>query len=686
MRLRVLVAAVLGALLVPGSGAAAVRWAQADKQGVGTSAGTASKVWFTLGPSGLTEVSFPDLGTPSVRDLQLVVDGRPEGVGTTTATELLPGQGLTYRQITSDRARRWRITKLFVTDPRRNVVLADVEVASLTGRRLDVRVRLDPALDNGDGDRGRVGRGVLLARDGRVASALRAFPALRDTRSRTRDGRRTRDVRQSARLPVTGRPGARRVRLALGLGRSTSAADAAARASLSEGFGPVAAAYAAGWNARLRGRPLPRSVAGDAGLTRAYTTSLMVLAALEDKTYRGATVASPSMPWAWGDGSISDPSNAYHLVWPRDLYHVATALLAAGDRAGAERALTFLFARAQQRGGLIPKNVDVDGTKSAKEVQLDEIGLPLVLAWQLGRDDLRTYREHVRPAAELLLRDGPITEQERWENQSGYSPSTLASLVAGLVCAGDLARRVGDLSAAARYEATADRWRSRIDAWTFTTTGALAPHGYHLRLTKAGRPNSGATYALGDGGPRAIDERMVVDPSFLELVRLGVRAADDPAIVATTRVVDDVLRVETSKGPFWHRYTLDGYGEARDGGQWEISKPGSAATVGRAWPLLAGERGEYELAAGRVEEARALLRTVARSGTPSGMLPEQVWDLAPPATGGPDGEVPGTPTRSATPLGWTHAQLVRLAWSLDAGRPVETPRVVACRYNVAPCP
>ncbi len=382
------------------------------------------------------------------------------------------------------------------------------------------------------------------------------------------------------------------------------------------------------------------------------------------------------MPWVWGTGQVERPSGPYHLVWSRDLYQIATALLAAGDRPGAERALDHLFEVQQKPDGSFPQNAEVDGTEHWKSLQLDQTALPIVLAWQLGRADARTY-EHVRKAADFLLAHGPVTQQERWENQGGYSPGTIAAEIAGLICAGDLARRNGDTASAERYESTADAWQRQVETWTVTGSGPLAPNPYFLRLSKDGNPNLGTPYSLGDGGPAAMDQRRVVDPSFLELVRLGVKAADHPAIVSTLPVVDAQLKVDTPHGPFWRRYDFDGYGETREGGPWVISEPETGSTLGRAWPIFAGERGEYALAAG--QPADVYLAAMAHSGNDGYMLPEQVWDGRPP-TGEP-GFTLGEGTFSATPLIWTHAQFVRLAWSIQAGYPVEQPSVVACRYT-----
>jgi glucoamylase len=165
----------------------------------------------------------------------------------------------------------------------------------------------------------------------------------------------------------------------------------------------------------------------------------------------------------------------------------------------------------------------------------------------------------------------------------------------------------------------------------------------------------------------------VVDPSFLDVVRLGILPAGDPAVVNTLGVVDARLGVPTQRGLFWHRASFDGYGEKADGDPWEFPLPDdSQITRGRAWPLLNGERGEYQVAAGDRRGAYLQLATMARAAGPGFMLPEQVWDLAAPA-----GFTPGTPTFS---LAWTHAQYVRLAQDAAAGRVLEQPAIVAWRY------
>jgi glucoamylase len=546
-----------------------------------------------------------------------------------------------------------------------------VRFQSLDGRSYRVDVTARPELSNGTTQQtGACSGHSLVAGDGQMASAILASPALQDPScDSTGPGGA---LVQRARTALSGSSGHDRLTLALAFGPAPVEAMSTARSSLRDGFQPIARGYASGWHDYLARLKQPPQSLSSSEEQLAYSVSQMALAASEDKTYRGAYVASPTMPWAWGLLTIDDPSDAYHLVWPRDLYQIATAMLADGDRAGANRALDFAFDHQQKADGSFPQNTGVDGTPRWTNLQLDEVALPLVLAWQLRRFDAATY-SHVKRAADFIAANGPVTPQERWENQSGYSPATIAAEIAGLVTAADIARRGGDTASAIRWDAVADDWQSKVDGWTVTTNGPYSSKPYYLRLTKDGNPNAGTTYSIGDGGPAAEDQRRVVDPSFLELVRLGVKRFDHPPILSTLPVVDHQLGVDTPNGRFWHRYTFDGYGETRTGGPWDVSDPGTFRTIGRAWPIFAGERGEYELLAGR--SARPELAAMAAAANDGWMMPEQVWDGAPPS-----GRPVGEGTFSATPLVWSHAQFVRLAWSIQAGAPVERPAIVACRY------
>src|SRR5215212_884354 len=568
----------------PGAPGDPAVWTPADKDGFGTSNTTASKVWYTLNDGELTEVYYPNLGTPSVRDLQFVVsDGETfadlETDATTHEVELVDNRALEYRQIDTDKGEqpKYRITKTYVTDPARSTVLIDVTFESLTNRPYQLYALYDPSLDNGgDDDTATSQNGQLLASDGDVASALVGTPQFEQISNGYKgksDGwvdlqrnykmdwsfgsaSKPGNVVQTAKTTLTGLEGSRELTLALGFGSNTSGALNTAQTSLASGFESAQTSYQADWHNYLGSNSVPQSASG---LQTTYDVSLMTLAAHEDKTYRGAYIASPSMPWVWGgvgangnrlldNRGADDSSGAYHLVWSRDLYQIATALLAAGDRGGAERALNYLFRTQQKPDGSSPQNSYVDGTQRWENVQLDEVAFPIVLAWQLGQTDhsvFRKYKSDDQQAADYIVARGPTTPQERWENQGGYSPATIAAEIAGLVCAADIATANNQPTLADSYLSVADNWQTNVEKWTVTTNGPLAAHPYYLRITKDGNPNAGTTYNIGDSGPSAADQRTIVDTSYLELVRLGVKPAYDANIVGSLDVVEDQLAAQT---------------------------------------------------------------------------------------------------------------------------------------------
>jgi glucoamylase len=694
----------------PGAPGGKATWTEANKTGFGTARSRGSNVWFTLQRGRTSEVFYPDLSTPSVRSLELVVTGRSftdrESTDMRHRTLRPDARSLRYREVNVDKNGRYKLVERFVTDPRRDALEVRVRLVSLDGGAYRLYALYDPSLANtGMDDRGRTAGHALLATDGtrKVSSALVSKPAfgatstgylgasdgwsdlrgdqkLNHTYSHAGPG----NIVQIGRIPqVTGRPGHRSARLSLGFGASAASARRTAHGAIATAFSTTQRRYDGGWHTWLAS--LKAAPASARAIRRQYVASELVVAAAEDKRHPGAFVASPTAPWVWGDEvkNLSSPSGAYHLVWARDAYQFGTALWAMGDKAAARRIVHWLFTVQQKPDGSFPQNSDVSGTPVWTNLQLDEVALPIVLAHLVHRDGPATYR-HVKKAANFLVgyveplsgRHAPYTAQDRWENQSGYSPNTIAAEISGLVCAADMARRNGDTASARHWITVADRWRSKLKQWTVTTNGPLSSHPYFLRLTKNGRPDTGMKYSIGDGGPSAVDQRRIVDPSFLDLVRYGILRPHDRTVRSTLKVVDARLRVRTPNGPFWHRYTFDGYGETSSGGEWTITNPGTHTTHGRAWPLLTAERGEYAVTAGAGGER--YLRAVARATGRSDLLAEQVWDRRPPS-GRPCCR-PGEGTRSATPLIWSHAALIRLAWTIQRGVPVDQQRVVAHHY------
>ncbi|HEY0763385.1 MAG TPA: glycoside hydrolase family 15 protein [Pyrinomonadaceae bacterium] len=635
-------------------------WATAAKNGFGTSTTLSSKVWFTLAEGVMTEVFYPTLDLPNVQTLQVSVDnaGRTETEikDTNHRLEIPNPAALTFRQINTAKNSAYTITKTYITDPRHNTVLIDIEFDS----RGDVTayISYDPSLNNsGWHDVSGFVPDALLATDKNVSLALMSSCGITTLSSGT-------DSKPPANLVQIIKLDQKRCTVALAFGETDAQAVKAGRASLARGFAAIKSEYETGWQNYVA--TLPRI----AKHQRQLNMAAMVLRGLEDKTYRGAVIASPSTPWGGGPNANEPTTTGYHAVWARDLYHVATALDAMGDRAGANRLLDYLLNVQQEASGVFPQNSWVHGSPIGRALQLDQMAWPLVLAYQLQRYDRKSWLDHLKPAADVILRHGPRTNQDRWEEKSGYSPATIAAQIAGLVCAADIATYNGDKAIARKYLETADNWAQNVEKWTVTREGNAA--GYYIRITENDNPNDGAKMEI-NSSSLVVDERKIVDAGFLELVRLGIRSPRDPLIVESLKLIDQLIKVKTPMGDAWYRYNHDAYGETPDGGDYDARNG-----IGRLWTLLTGERGEYELASGDIAAARRRLDAMAAFANDGLMIPEQVWDRKESPT--PSLRF-GAGTGSATPLAWSMAQFIRLAMSIERGRNIETPRVVWERYG-----
>jgi glucoamylase len=673
--LRAATPAYLHAQVAPGTPGSISTWTAGSKEAVGTATSTDSHVWFTLQGGIVTEVYYPRLDTADVRSLEFAVsDGKTVWIESKDMLHSIEGiheTALLYRQTSRDSNSRFTITKTYVTDPRHHTLLVDVNFSAASPYAL--YVLYDPSLNNsGFGDTGYLQGDALVAEKADVASALISSSGFAQATSgfagasdgytdlllhhelswqygRAENG----NVVQAAKL------GGSHFTLALGFGATPASAIDSARASLQRGFTAVSADYARGWSEYVRGlRQVGERYAHQ------FRLAAMVLKAHEDKTFRGAMIASMSIPWGFAVKADVPGVGGYHLVWARDLYEVATALMAAGDRAAAERALDYLLSVQQKLDGSFPQNSWLDGRPYWNGLQMDEVSYPMVLAWQLGRTDTNTWQHHIRPAAEFVVTHGPATQQERWEEVSGYSPSTMAAEIAGLVCAADIAKKNSADNDADRYLKTADSWASNLENWLVTKTGHLSAQGYYIRVDDNTDPNDGHQLDVHNGGG-VWDERDVVDAGFLEFVRLGIRGADDLTIEHSVQVIDSTIRVETPNGPSFRRYNHDGYGDTFFGGPW------LGEGIGRLWPIFTGERGEYEVARGH--DATVYLDSMLRFANDGGMIPEQVWDRADPTA---SKFAFGTGTGSATPLAWSMAQFIRLVVCAEEKRVIEQPAIV----------
>ena len=678
--------------LAPGRPGRDAQWPGAGKEAVGTSNTWESKVWFTLRGGVMDEVYYPTVDVANTQTLRFVVTGCGEGSRdgeefAPSRLEITDPRSLSFRQ--TREANAYTLRKSYTTDPERPVVLIDVEFESRCRALQRLHVVYDPSINNsGMHDTAWTEDGALLASDGDKASALVSSEGFGETSNGfagTSDGlaeldrqgvlaKRYERAADGNVVQVGGLSG-RRTTLALGFGKDAAEALQNARASLTKGFAKARAEYEQGWHDYLKTlrRVEPKYQAQ-------YDMAAMVLKAHEDKTYRGAMIASLSVPWGGGASANESEVGGYHLVWSRDLYQVATAFTALGDDASAGRALDYLFRVQQKPDGSFPQNSWLDGRPFWGSLQMDEVAYPLVLAHRLGRFDRETFVRHVRPAADFIVTRGPHTPQERWEEKSGYSPSTIAAEIAGLVCAAEIARRNEDEVSASIYLAAADDFARNVERWTATTTGPHGDGNYYLRLSFNEDPEDGQPFDVGNGGG-TFDERVIVDAGFLELVRLGIRPPQDPLVAKSLNVIDKVIKVETPHGPGFYRYNNDGYGEMDDGRNWNWD--GKYTGRGRLWALLSGERGQYELALGRRADALRRLDTMMGFANAGLMIPEQVWDK----TTSPRPWLKfGEGTGSATPLAWSMAQFIRLVTNIQEGRNLDTPELVSARYLRRPQP
>ena len=472
--------------LAPGGPGSDAQWATAGKQGIGTSATLDSKVWFTLAQGVMTEVYYPDVTTANVHLLQLiVVNTKTKQIETEfddmKSVDDETGRFLTFEQTSKPKSGEYQINRRYTTDPERNTLLIGVDIAFLTARSLreagnyEFYVYYDSSLSNsGMHDTAWTEGGALLAKDGDIATALIAkkmevvtpglpilsqngFTATTNGFFRVNDG--LTQLRLSKKLtnqysraengnvvqvgklelPKTLYKNHANLELALGFGRTPEIALETARQSLKKGFWNCEVEYRDGWENYIRTVPEV-----DPKYQAQFNMAAMQLKANEDKTHPGANVASLTVPWGGGANANENNVGGYHLVWSRDLYQVATAYMALGDKAAANRALDFVFNVQQKPDGSFPQNSFLDGKPFWGSLQLDEVAFPLILAYQLDRTDRVTYEGHVRKAADFIVKNGPATPQERWEERPGYSPSTIAAEIAGLVCAADIAKKNGD--------------------------------------------------------------------------------------------------------------------------------------------------------------------------------------------------------------------------------------------------
>ncbi|MCF2857137.1 glycoside hydrolase family 15 protein [Pseudoalteromonas sp. SMS1] len=712
--------------------------------------GDVSKVWFSIAKGMITETMFGLIHQAQIRDMQFIVTGTnftvTEQDDLDVSIDYLYKDGagrplsLAYKIVSKDKLGRFILEKHVFTDPDGQTLFVRAKVdTQLEG--VKVFVNVNPYVNNnGLNDSAKVSDKGLVAWEGNnyltlqsksgFAQASVGFTGSSDNLTELKTSHHLAQTYQSTGeqkgnvnwLAELGDvKGSATFDLALSFGNSQTASFAQGSAALNKGYQQVLANYngqgdAVGWEDYIASlKPMKRLANYTTDQGKLLNVSALVLKAQEDKTHAGALIASLSNPW--GDTVAAEEGHTgYKAVWVRDFYQVAMAFLAMGD---PDTALTsFEYLEKVQVTDKTPGNqgdtgwflqkTHVDGELEWVGVQLDQTAMPIMLAWKLWQagvlsDDklVYWYERMLKPAAEFLVDGGkakilwndtqitpPATQQERWEEQDGFSPSTTAAIIAGLVTASDIAKLAGDTAGVERYLDTAKQYNTKVEALMYTTEGNLQGKDtdgeYFFRIARDENPNSATQ--LGDNNGRAgLDKRQIIDGGFLELVRYGVRDANAPSIINTLPEYEDEslpenLRVKYSftfagdpnTYPGYRRYGNDGYGEDEikgtnyaEGGQ---NTPGQR---GRVWPFFTGEKGHYEIAAAAATKGlntqtvnrikHTYIRGMEHFANEGLMLPEQVWD----GVGvNPFGYELGEGTNSATPLAWTHAEYVKLVRSL----------------------
>ncbi len=683
------------------------RWTRGAKDAAGTAYSTESKVWYTLAAGCVTEVYYPTIDSPQIRDLQFLAtdgetffhDGRR---GFAHEIACVDHSALGFELTNKANGQPYTLHETVIGDPHLNCLLVHTRVegdAELL-KRLKLYVLCAPHLEIGGWhNNGEVmeikGRRILVAYKGNTWLAMCAtapflrcsagYVGVNDGWTDLADNYRMDyeyDAALDGNIALTGEIDLSREKeftLGLAFGNSLHNAISTLLQSLSIAFEHSLGIFIDQWHRTAKRFSLAENL--KCRDSKLFELSVNLLLAHEDKSYPGALIAAMSIPW--GNSKDDSDLGGYHLVWTRDMVSSADALLAVGDLQTPLRALIYLDVTQREDGGFY-QNFWIDGNAYWQGVQLDEVSFPVILAWRLHQNKaLANFDPYpmVLRACSYLLQEGPATPQDRWEEAAGYSPNSLAVNIAGLICSAEVLDARGEKETAEFVREYADFLESHIEEWTVTTQGTLVPGitRHYIRMTPANAadssgdedPNTSVVTLANQPPDRPAQHpaKEIVDAGFLHLVRYGIRSPHDPLIVDSLKVIDAVLKVDTPGGACWKRYNYDGYGQRDDGGPFKVWG------TGRMWPLLAGERGHYELAAGR--DPRPYLEAMEHFAHGVGLVPEQVWDEE-------KSENPllhlGGPTGAAIPLMWGHSEYVKLLRSYADNQVFDLLEPVRDRY------
>ncbi len=684
----------------PGAPGVKAKWTSGAKDGIGKALTSNSLVSFTISDGILNEVFFPREDTACIRDMQFVVtDGESffseEKLHTHHRIRTIKPGIPFYQVVNSCVHKKYLIKKEILCDPFRNTVLQNITFKKAKNTKLNLYALLAPHLnDRGDKNYGWIdefkGMPMLFAQSGGLHLAMACslnwlkrsvgFAGVSDGWTDLHEHKKMEWQYTNAdngNIALTGEiniSSATNFLLAISFG--TNAAEAAhhARASILDGFKNAEKFYIKSWQIWLKEL---HNLKG-----KIFKESATVLRLHEAKSFPGGIIASLSTPW--GEIRGDSEKGGYHVVWPRDLAESAGGFLALKSYDDALRILNYLMST-QESGGNWLQNMWLEGTPHSCGIQMDQTALSILLVdkcntYKIDKEKMNRYWPIIKKAIAYLIINGPYTQEDRWERNKGFTPFTLAVQIAALLAGADIAEENNEKELATYCRETADYWNDNIENWIYATGTSLAKkfnvEGYYIRINPyVDIPASqledkyfNVANRDKEDGRMLVNEVICVDA--LALVRFGLRAADDPKILNTIKLIDAILKVETPNGSCWHRYTKDGYGEDKNGNPYRDNG------IGRAWPLLTGERAHYEIAAGNLAEAKKLMKAMEAFSN-NGFLPEQVWDTD---------DIPekklffGRPSGSAMPLTWAHAEYIKLCTSVKDKKVFDMPQQTQQRY------
>lgn len=685
----------------PGAPGANAKWTSGSKSGIGKALDGTSSVAFTLSHGILNEIYYPREDIACVRDMEFIVtDGNnffsEEKRHTIHSTKTISPGIPCYEIINTCKQKKYQIKKEIICDPFRNTILQNINFRKAKGSTLQLYALIAPHLNNeGNNSSGWVGdyKGVpMLFADNKGLSLAMACSANWVKRSvgfvGTSDGWTDLEQHKTMQWEYSNADEGNialtaeidvaesgNFLLSIGFGKNPAEAANHAWGSILEGFESAKKFYVDGWKQWLKDL---HKLEG-----KIYKESASVLRMHEAKLFPGGIIASFSIPW--GQIKTYTDKGGYHVVWPRDLVETASGFLALKTHDDALRILNYLMST-QEADGSWPQNMWLEGAPHWYGKQMDQTALPILLIDKcimheaIDKSRMGRYWHIIKKAIKYIITNGPYTQQDRWEEEKGYTPFSLAAQIAALLAGADLAEENNEKELALYCKQTADCWNDNIEHWTYVTGTELAKKynvdGYYIRFNpfydKAANELDGEEVYLKnhkDGkGKVLLNELICADA--LALVRFGLRAADDEKILNTIKLIDALLKIETPDGDCWHRYVNDGYGEDENG------NPYNGTGVGRAWPLLTGERAHYEIAAGNLPAAKKLIVAMETFAN-NGLLPEQIWD----AEDIPERELYfGKYSGSAMPLTWAHAEYIKSCTSLKAKKVFDMPKQTPERY------